>query len=81
VYWYPGINSTDNSFKSGAGSYMCTQTNVREGCPGLGGAAFNASASVASTASASVASTASASVAGTAMSQSLATPSTLPSLR
>jgi hypothetical protein len=73
VYWYPGINSTDNSFKSGAGSYMCTQTNVREGCPGLGGAAFNASASVASTASASVA--------GTAMSQSLATPSTLPSLR
>jgi hypothetical protein len=45
--WYPGTNGVDNSFRQQVGSYMCTQTDRDEHCPGLGGAGVTASASMA----------------------------------
>jgi hypothetical protein len=45
--WYPGASQIDAAFREQVGSYMCEQTNVLEGCPGLSGANTTSAANVA----------------------------------
>lgn len=53
--WYPGTSSVDSIFKQQVGSYMCTQTDRDEHCPGLGGASVTSASMALSTLSSSMA--------------------------